>query len=254
MRMRPPWPGRWEAVGRSGDPVKAKLGTLVRLVLTPVLLFLGSALVWTLTILPVNMDPRLAVFPLLAGFLSGLAIFGIRIRFVRLYVLGHELTHYVTAKLFLRRTGGFRIGGNRGSVEVDNPNTWIVLSPYIVPLYTVAWIGLYGLCRMLWVPFPAWAFSTFYAGVGITYAFHVVLTLLALRQGQQDLQLYGTCFSLALIFCGNAALLFLALVVAGQHWGYGFETLWECMVTQWDGLLAAGQWASNAIRERGLTR
>lgn len=221
--------------------MKRRLGTLLRLLLIPVLLFMGSALVWTLSLLPLALDPRLAVFPMLAGFVCGLVLFGLRIRFIRLYVLGHELTHYLTAKLFLRRTSGFRVGGNRGSVEVHNPNPWIVLSPYFIPVYTVFWIGFYGVARMIWEPFPAWAFVSFYAGVGSTYAFHVVLTLIALRQGQEDLRIYGRAFSLALIFCGNAVVLFLALTAAGRHWGDAFETLWECMITQWDGLVALGR-------------
>ena len=52
---------------------------------------------------------------------------------VRLYVFGHELTHWLTARLFRRRTGAFHVGGDRGYVMVERPNVWITLAPYFVP-------------------------------------------------------------------------------------------------------------------------
>jgi hypothetical protein len=42
--------------------------------------------------------------------------------------------------------------------------------------------------------------------------------------------------------------LFLALVVAGHYWSSGFETLWECMITQWDGLTALARYLIRVAR------
>ena len=92
------------------------------------LLYLSVALVLCIPkVLGTLEKNRLA---LIAGgaFVVGLPLFCF-LRLNSLYVFGHELTHWVMAKIFLRKTGRFQSGKNAGAVEVENPNVWIILAP-----------------------------------------------------------------------------------------------------------------------------
>ena len=185
----------------------------------------GVVVGWTLLSLPLYVDSRTMLWPALAGFAVAVLFLLSGIRLLRLYVVGHEVTHWLAAKLFRRRTGSFRADGCSGSVEVEDPNALIVLAPYFIPAYTLAWVGVYGIVRMWVEPLPEWGMALFCAGIGATYAFHLSLTLLALRRGQEDLRLCGPVFSIGVILLGNLALVFLAMVVADRLWTLAFHLL-----------------------------
>ena len=185
------------------------------------LLCLSVAAVRALLRIPVQLQPMGVLVPLLAGFAGGLGFFIFISRLPFLYVFSHELTHWLAAKAFRRRTGRFRVGGTSGSVAVEQPNVWIVLAPYFVPLYSIVWTGLYGFCRMVLREPGPWLTVLFACGLGITYAFHVRLTAHALCRSQTDLRIYGPFFSLSLITFCNLALLLLCVVVATGQWGRG---------------------------------
>ena len=214
---------------------------LARLLLTPVLYLAAAVVAWTAFALPVRVDRHLGLLPAGLGFAATLVLFVCGRRFVRLYVFGHELTHWLAAKLFRRRTGRLRVGRHSGSVEVEDPNAIIVLAPYIVPVYTLMVTGAYGVVRFLVEPFPAWGIAGFSAALGSPYAFHLDLTGLSLRYGRQDLRLCGPVFSIGLILLGNLALIFLALVVAGRHWDTALPLLGRHSLTVWSTLVEAGR-------------
>ena len=180
---------------------------------------------WTLLSLPLYVDSRTMLWPALAGFAVAVLFLLSGIRLIRLYVVGHELTHWLAAKCFRRRTGSIRTDARSGSVEVENPNALIVLAPYFIPAYTLAWVGVYGMVRMWVEPFPEWGMALFCGGIGATYAFHLTLTALALQRGQEDLRLCGPVFSLGVILLGNLVLVFLAMVVADRLWTLAFHIL-----------------------------
>jgi hypothetical protein len=206
---------------------------LFRLIMTTALLTVSVTLALALVHLPVNWRENGTVLPLVAGFFGGLAFFFLISRFLALYVFGHELTHFLVAKLFRRQTGRFRIGVASGSVAVERPNIWITLAPYFIPLYTLIWIGIYGLADFFWATAPAWLPEAFAAGIGITYAFHVRLTLYALARQQSDLERYGRPLSLAFISCCNVLLLFLGVLTATGEWGQGARTIQRTAVREW---------------------
>ena len=64
------------------------------------------------------------------GFGLGLIVFIFVSRFTRFYVFGHELAHWIFAKLFMRDTQNFSVGKDAGAVQIKNPNIWITLAPY----------------------------------------------------------------------------------------------------------------------------
>lgn len=209
------------------------LRRLNRIFLTPPIYFAVVATGWTLMSLPLRVDTRTILLPIGLGFLAAHGLFALRLRFIRLYVFGHELTHWFAAKLFRRRTGRFEVGRRGGSVEVENPNTLIVLAPYFVPVYTLAWIGAYGIVRLFIEPIPTWGVMLFGVGLGATYAFHLVLTWLSLKAGQEDLRLCGPIFSVGVILLGNLLLIFLTLTVAGRLWGIAFAEWWKHTTSLW---------------------
>ena len=150
---------------------------------------------------------------------------------MRVYVAGHELTHWVVAKLFLRSTGGLRLGKSQGSVQVERPNVWIVLAPYFLPIYMVLWIVLVKIASY-WIP-DRKLFLPLYLGIGVTYAYHVVTTILALSRNQSDLKIYGNVCSACLIILMNIIVLFAGLSFFSGDLKSSLQLLYNSYESQW---------------------
>ncbi len=176
----------------------------------------------------------------LTGFVAlvASAFFFHKHRFTVVYVFGHELTHWATAKLFFKKTGRIRVGRLSGSTEIYNTNVAITLAPYIIPFYLMVVVGIFGISQLFVYPSPLWVAYLVSALVGITYAYHIMLNIFALRQAQSDLELYGKVFSLAFILAGNALFLLLALLIATAQWKEGFHAFTKLLIFQYDALKA----------------
>ena len=123
---------------------------------------------------------------------------------VRMYVLGHELTHALWGLLFGARPSDVRVSESGGSVKLTKSNVLITLAPYFFPFYTfiVVVVALVTSAFVHPLPFlPLWMFL-----IGFTWAFHILFTLETLTQRQPDVKLYGRVFSWVLIFLVNVAL------------------------------------------------
>lgn len=161
--------------------------------------------------------------------LASLLVFAASVLFFRrfhltpIYVFGHELTHYIVAKLFLRKTGRFSVSKNRGFVEIENANVWITLAPYIVPIYSLASVGIFGIVLVLRPVPPVWLGILLSVLIISTYAYHCYMTFVALRLQQTDLELFGKTFSISLISFGNLLFVLLALLVATKQWAFAFD-------------------------------
>ncbi len=149
-----------------------------------------------------------ALFPpdalcLAAGFMLFLILLIFMPAPVRIYVLGHELTHALCGLCFGARPSNLKVGLKGGSVTLTKTNVWITLSPYFFPFWT-AIVGLLALIVRCFVsPLPctgAWLFA-----VGFTWSFHVCFTLRAIFQAQPDIQEYGYVFSYVFIWIFNIA-------------------------------------------------
>lgn len=130
---------------------------------------------------------------------------------VRMYVLGHELTHALWGLLFGARPSDVRVSASGGSVRLTKSNMLITLAPYFFPFYTfiviVVALITYAFFRPL--PYlPLWLFL-----VGFTWSFHVLFTLETLGQRQPDVKLYGRIFSWTFIFLVNVGIVLVWLAL-----------------------------------------
>ncbi|MCB1227669.1 MAG: hypothetical protein KDK99_17765 [Verrucomicrobiales bacterium] len=164
------------------------------------------------------------------------------LRPVKLYVFGHESSHWLMAKL----SGAKIYGGNYwsaegGYVETSKTNTLIALAPYLLPFYSLVVLAGFGLlalfvdlqqpltfdlaARRFVVP---WECPLFFL-LGGTWAFHITYTVITLHvTDQSDLARDGELFSLLLIFVTNAALILVVFVLASRDPELGWFKAWQC--------------------------
>jgi hypothetical protein len=116
----------------------------------------------------------------------------------RAYVLGHELSHVLWTWLLGGHARNLRVGAKGGSVEVSVSSPWVTLAPYVLPLYTVVVLLLFGLVQILGGHASSYR-PLWYGLLGASWAFHVTFTVSMIRKGQPDLEVVGWWFSLAVI-------------------------------------------------------
>jgi len=152
-------------------------------------------------------------FSLGAGVVVWLLIFIFLPRTMWLYVLGHELTHALTAMLAGGKVSSFKVTSKGGHVMTDRVNWWIALSPYFVPIYALIWIGLW-LTVDFYYPLKPWQPVLFF-GIGLFWSFHLTFTVSMLHPRQTDLSGEGYIFSGVIIALMNllAFLILFALLV-----------------------------------------
>ena len=171
---------------------------------------------------------------------------------VRLYVLGHELTHALWGLLFGARPSDVRVSASGGSVRLTKSNLLITLAPYFFPFYTFIVIVVALITSAFIRPLPClplWMFL-----VGFTWSFHVLFTLETLTQRQPDVKLYGRIFSWVFIFLVNVAIILvwlatmtpLAFVDLGQ-------ILWQRTVSAYLGVWSFAWSSFFGLRSRIFT-
>ena len=185
--------------------MKRFLRLLAGLALLPAAWGCVMALVDAVRAMPVPED---SIFPAgVVALLAGIVVFVVAwIAFprpVRMYVLGHELTHAIWALMFGARVSDLKVREDGGSVKLSKSNMLITLAPYFFPFYTMA-VVLVAAATRLWLgrlPCPwAWMFL-----VGLTWCFHCCFTVQSLIQRQPDILEYGRIFSWTVIAIINVA-------------------------------------------------
>lgn len=231
---------------RNGSPAtKQLLKFLVGMLLLPVCLILTESF---LQAFAASVHSGLLANRSFGCFAAGLLIFGIlfavvpRKTLMLPYVFGHEVTHALWVKLFGGTVANrFHVSLEGGHVLTDRVNTWIILSPYFFPIYSVLAATLYGVlalsARLIdrihegshltagvdslrWVLFLV---------LGLTLAFHLVFTFLLITKGQPDLHYGGTFFSLTVIYLINL-LIITGLLLATSR-SRICEAYWASLVT-----------------------
>ena len=165
---------------------------------------------------------------------------------VRLYVLGHELTHAVWGLAFGARVSNLKVGKSGGSVSLSKSNVWITLAPYFFPFWTIIVVvaALVTRCFVSPLPWPcAWLFA-----IAFTWCFHVCFTIRSLMQPQPDVQEYGRLFSYVLIWTFNVAGVIVWIACTTE---VTWRSVGECLWTRISGayLAIASLCASLAARQ-----
>lgn len=135
---------------------------------------------------------------------------------IRLYVLGHELSHAFAAWLSGARVVGFFVSSKGGHVDLTHSNTFIALAPYVLPIYAGATALVYrGMVAMGAVPsgYDRPFYLAFLIMMGMCLSFHFVHTVEALwMEKQPDLRDGGgVVFSLAVIALANGIVVVLLM-------------------------------------------
>ena len=172
------------------------------------------------------------------SFFLGLMLFSFRcFRMEPLYVFGHEMTHYLFAKLFRLKTGRIHIGLRDGYVEIVNANIWTTLAPYFILFYLIISMCILGLTQLFWYPTPMMGIYIFSAAMGLTYAYHCVMTIVAISHTQSDITKYGSLFSISLILICNAFFLLLAMMLVTRQWKATWYTFSDLALLQFHWLV-----------------
>lgn len=140
-----------------------------------------------------------------------IAFFGLP-RPLWLYVFGHELTHAITVWLMGGRVRQFKVSAKGGHIVTDRVNTWIALSPYFLPIYSILAVVLFGIGSAFYDLSP-WRHVLF-AVLGLTWGFHLSFTLWMIPKGQSDLEYGGFFFSIMVIYLINLLLMCGMLIIA----------------------------------------
>ncbi|MCB4756852.1 MAG: hypothetical protein LHV69_07470 [Elusimicrobia bacterium] len=140
-----------------------------------------------------------------AGALSYLIMERVFHRPMWIYIVGHELTHALSGLLTGARIRSFKASDHQGEVQLSKTNWFIVISPYIIPLYALLLLLIYAVLWHYW-PHPALTYG-FQFLMGAALTFHLSLTFMAFHARQSDLKVLGFFLSLVLILLGNALIL-----------------------------------------------
>lgn len=136
------------------------------------------------------------------------------------YIFGHELTHALAAFISFGKVKGFKVSKKGGTVKTTKSNLFISLSPYFFPTYTLIIILLWIIAKQFWDVRDL--ISAFLFAVGLTLAFHFVMTVEFLKTKQPDLIKSGYLFSIALIYFINLSIA--ALILNFVFTDFSFKT------------------------------
>ena len=147
-------------------------------------------------------------FLMLGWFFSGI----FKSFFLYLYVLGHELTHAFFIYLCGGKISGFKVTADGGYVVTNKSNILIALSPYFVPFWSIIFLSVSALVRLIWdIPYHD---EAEYLIIGVTWTFHLAWTLWMIPRDQPDLKENGSFFSLTIIYLANVIILSVLLSLA----------------------------------------
>lgn len=125
------------------------------------------------------------------------------------YVFGHELMHVISTWISGGKVKSFKASAKGGEVKTSKSNSFISLSPYCFPIYTILLALLYSISALF---FDVGRYVlTFIFLVGFSLAFHLIITVDFLKTKQPDLIKTGYILSLSLIYMVNISILGLIL-------------------------------------------
>lgn len=123
-----------------------------------------------------------------------------------IYILGHELMHAVTTLFSGGKVMDIKVSSKGGIVQTTTPNFFVILAPYLIPVYTVFIAVLYFLLSFF---MDVSKYSTqFIFLTGFTLMFHLAYTAQSIKEKQPDLIKAGYLFSITFIYIVNIVIVF----------------------------------------------
>lgn len=126
-----------------------------------------------------------------------------------LYIFGHEGTHAVATFLSGGKARGMKVSSKEGSVKTTTPNFFVILAPYLMPIYTVSIAILYFILSF-YIDISSYS-GIFIFFIGFTLMMHLVYTAESMRQKQSDLIKTGYFYSISFIYIANLIIVFLII-------------------------------------------
>ena len=125
------------------------------------------------------------------------------------YVFAHELIHALSTWISGGKVKSFKATPKGGEVKTTKTNSFISLSPYCFPIYTIFLAAVYSISSLF---FEVECYVLIFIFlVGFTLIFHLVITIDFLKTKQPDLIKTGYILSLTLIYMANVFILALVL-------------------------------------------
>jgi len=180
------------------------------------LLIADAVLLWGLPARMADILTMTQALILLFGALAYLSLHCLLRKPERLYLWGHEFTHLLVAKLFLRHVHGFHITSRSGGkVVIDRTNVAIDLAPYALPFYNIVAL----LPVTLIAEPPPYARKIYLGAAAFLFSMHLCYSAEGFIDGQPDVQRSGRIFSLAVVLL--LLMLWAPILAApGTHAGY----------------------------------
>ena len=154
-----------------------------------------------------------------AGYILWLAVFALLPKPMRVYVLGHELTHAFWALMMGARVEGLKVRKTGGQVRSSKINWFIALAPYFFPFYAMLVLAVFFIAHAVWG--LEQYLGLFFFLLGLAWSFHVTFTLMMLLTVEQpDVRSQGTLFSLVAIYSMNLLVILLTATLLSPtiHW------------------------------------
>lgn len=159
----------------------------------------------------------------MAGAVSYLIIHTILFKPNFIYIFGHEMTHALATFISFGKVKSFKVGKKGGEVKGTKSNVFISLAPYFFPTYTLIIMLIWFIAGKFW-NVSDWIYGFSFA-VGLTLAFHFVMTVEFLKTKQPDLIKSGYLFSIVLIYFIN--IIVAAAILNFMFFGFSFKTFIE---------------------------
>ena len=126
-----------------------------------------------------------------------------------LYVFGHESMHAFATVCSGGKASNMKVSKKEGSVKTTTPNFFVILAPYLLPIYTV-------IIAIIYFVLSFFIDITKYSGIfifliGFTLMFHLAYTAESIRQKQSDLIKTGYFSSISFIYIVNLVIVFLIM-------------------------------------------
>ncbi|MCX5692342.1 MAG: hypothetical protein NTX47_01450 [Candidatus Omnitrophica bacterium] len=123
-----------------------------------------------------------------------------------LYIFGHESMHAFATFCSGGKANNMKVSGKEGSVKTTTPNFFVMLAPYLVPVYTVVVAIIYFVLSFFMD--VALYSAVFIFLIGFTLMFHLAYTSESIKDKQSDLIKTGYLSSISFIYIINLSIVF----------------------------------------------